>query len=137
MAVPVYFNEPLSMLQRYSEDLTYSNIINRASECPDPSLRAALIACFAVSPYATTLGRTMKPFNPLLGETFELQRDGFRLITEQVSHHPPIAALYCEHENYTYYGDLQAKSSFKGTFLRIKPVGGMNLMLHKFKDHYS
>jgi len=44
----------------------------------------------------------MKPFNPLLGETFEYEQDGFRLLLEQVSHHPPISALHCEHEKYVF-----------------------------------
>jgi len=35
----------------------------------------------------------MKPFNPLLGETFELFVPGkYKYFSEQVSHHPPISA---------------------------------------------
>ena len=34
--------------------------------------RMLYIAAFAVSGYASTAGRTNKPFNPLLGETYEL-----------------------------------------------------------------
>ena len=34
--------------------------------------RMVYIAAFAVSGYASTAGRTNKPFNPLLGETYEL-----------------------------------------------------------------
>jgi len=37
-----------------------------------------------------------KPFNPLLGETYELQTDEFKFIAEQVSHHPPITAWHVE-----------------------------------------
>jgi len=34
-----------------------------------------------------------KPFNPLLGETFEFVSPGhYKYIAEQVSHHPPITA---------------------------------------------
>jgi hypothetical protein len=34
-----------------------------------------------------------KPFNPLLGETFEFVNPGhYKYIAEQVSHHPPITA---------------------------------------------
>lgn len=29
------------------------------------------VAAFAASSYSSTVGRTRKPFNPLLGETFE------------------------------------------------------------------
>ena len=59
----------------------------------------AHVAAFTVSAYSTTAIRTGKPFNPLLGETYECDRTddkGFRLITEQVSHHPPMLAQYVE-----------------------------------------
>ena len=39
---------------------------------PGSTTRLVYIAAFAVSGYASTKGRTSKPFNPLLGETYEL-----------------------------------------------------------------
>ena len=44
------------------------------------------MAAFAVSVYCSTAGRTSKPFNPLLGETYELvhAEKGFRAIVEKV-----------------------------------------------------
>jgi len=36
------------------------------------------VAAFAVSALATNWKRITKPFNPLLAETFELNRDGYR-----------------------------------------------------------
>ena len=39
---------------------------------PGSTTRLIYIAAFAVSGYASTKGRTSKPFNPLLGETYEL-----------------------------------------------------------------
>ncbi len=47
-----------------------------------------LVAAFSVSPYASTYYRAgQKPFNPLLGETYECIREdkGWRFIAEQVS----------------------------------------------------
>ena len=35
-----------------------------------------------------------KPFNPLLGETYELKGPTFEFLAEQVSHHPPITATH-------------------------------------------
>ena len=48
--------------------------------------RMLLLAAFAVSAYRSTAGRTSKPFNPLLGETYELvhAQKGFRAIVEKV-----------------------------------------------------
>ena len=44
------------------------------------------VSAFAVSHYACDVFRTGKPFNPLLGETYELEREdlGFRVLCEQV-----------------------------------------------------
>ena len=136
IAVPVYFNEPLSFLQRFSEDLSYNSLLLKASECEDSTLRLAYIASFIVSSYASSDCRTMKPFNPLLGETFDLERDGFRLITEQVSHHPPVSALHCEHEEYCFSASTEVKTNFKGTYLRVHPVGKNHLILKRSGDHY-
>lgn len=47
----------------------------------------ALVAAFTMSSFASGAHRTGKPFNPLLGETFELDRlksKGYRAIVEQV-----------------------------------------------------
>ena len=34
---------------------------------------------------------TLKPFNPLLGETFQADLAGTQVFVEQISHHPPIS----------------------------------------------
>ena len=84
--MPVNFNEPLSMLQRITEDFEYSEYLDRAAAAETVEEQLALVAAFSVSSYASTLIRTTKPFNPLLGETYELDRvdeSGLRLIVEQ------------------------------------------------------
>lgn len=83
----VNFNEPLSMLQRLTEDLEYSELLDRAARCDSTLEQMCLVAAFSVSSYSTTVHRTAKPFNPLLGETYELDRldeFGYRSICEQV-----------------------------------------------------
>ena len=59
----------------------------QAAQSPTGSIeRFLLVAAFAVSGYSSTAGRTVKPFNPLLGETYELvhAEKGFRAIVEKV-----------------------------------------------------
>ena len=87
----VNFNEPLSMLQRMSEDMLYSSLLCKAAQCSNTMEEAAHVAAFINSPYAITVARVGKPFNPLLFETFEMDRRndpqfGWRLFTEQVGH---------------------------------------------------
>ncbi|CAB3220614.1 unnamed protein product, partial [Arctia plantaginis] len=88
--IPVNFSEPLSMLQRLTEDYEYSCILDQAAKFSDPAQQLAYVAAFTVSSYATTACRTNKPFNPLLGETYECDRMadlGWRSISEQASGH--------------------------------------------------
>ena len=54
-----------------------------SARAQDPELRLAYVACFAVGAYPSA-ERTYKPFNPILGETFELQKGEMRYIAEQV-----------------------------------------------------
>jgi hypothetical protein len=89
------------------------------------------VAAFASSLYASTIGRVAKPFNPLLGETFEYVRPdkNYRFFIEQVSHHPPIGAAYAESPSWTYYGELSVKSKFYGKSFDINPLGTWFLRL--------
>jgi len=90
ITMPVVFNEPLSFLQRLVEYMEYAKLLEKAANCDDPVKRMEYVSAFAVSATASNWERVGKPFNPLLGETYELERDdlGFRVVTEQVSHHP-------------------------------------------------
>jgi len=107
----------------------------------DPLTRIALVTAFAVSPFSTGVSfRTNKPFNPLLGETFELDRmveQGWRAVVEQVSHHPPITAMYCESEHWTYWQEWEGKSKFRGKYLEVIPVGLCHVVLKATGDHYT
>jgi oxysterol-binding protein 1 len=50
-------------------------------------MRIIYVAAFAVSGYASTDSRPCKPFNPLLGETYEADspEKGIRFFSEKVS----------------------------------------------------
>lgn len=105
MTLPVSFNEPTSLLQRVAEDLEYTDLLDKAVDRSDSIERLVYVGAFAASEYASTIGRVAKPFNPLLGETFEYVRPdkGFRFYIEQVSHHPPIGAAYAESSKWDYW----------------------------------
>lgn len=69
------------------EELEYSELLDKASEQSDVYERMVYVAAFAVSSYGSSYYRAgSKPFNPLLGETYECIRDdkGFKFIAEQV-----------------------------------------------------
>ncbi|KZV33047.1 oxysterol-binding protein-related protein 1C-like [Dorcoceras hygrometricum] len=128
VCLPVYFNEPLSSLQKCFEDLEYSFLIDQAYEWGkrgNDLMRILNLAAFAVSGYASTEGRNCKPFNPLLGETYEADYPdkGLRFFSEKVSHHPMIVACHCEGTGWRFYGDSNLKSKFWGRSIQLDPVG--------------
>uniref|UniRef100_A0A9L0SEF8 Oxysterol-binding protein n=1 Tax=Equus caballus TaxID=9796 RepID=A0A9L0SEF8_HORSE len=140
VSMPVQLNEPLNTLQRLCEELEYSSLLDQASRITDPCERMVYIAAFAVSAYSSTYHRAgCKPFNPVLGETYECERPdrGFRFISEQVSHHPPISACHAESENFIFWQDMKWKNKFWGKSLEIVPVGTVNVSLPRFGDHFE
>lgn len=126
MTLPVTFNECTSLLQRSAEDMEYVDLLDKAAESiDDGGLRMAYVAAFAGSSYSSTINRIAKPFNPLLGETYEYARPdkGYRLFAEQVSHHPPIGALMAEAKAWDFYGESNVESKFYGRSFDINPLG--------------
>ncbi|KAF5282684.1 hypothetical protein FQA39_LY17516 [Lamprigera yunnana] len=139
ITMPVVFNEPLSFLQRMTEYMEYSYLLRKASEQSDPVSRLQYVVGFAVSALASNWERLGKPFNPLLGETYELEREEFRIICEQVSHHPPISAFYAEgtHKEWIFHGSIHPKLKFWGKSVEIQPKGVVTVELPKWNEAYS
>lgn len=145
MTLPVSFNEPTSLLQRIAEDMEYADLLDVAADRADSAERMVYVAAFAASEYASTIGRVAKPFNPLLGETYEYVRPdkGYRFLIEQVSHHPPIGAAYAESAKWDYFGESAVRSKFYGKtfdinhlgtwFLRLRPTNGGPTELYTWK----
>ncbi|KAG6054640.1 hypothetical protein E4U17_003619 [Claviceps sp. LM77 group G4] len=131
MTLPVSFNEPTSLLYRCGEDMEYADLLDLAAERTDSIERLVYVAAFAASEYASTIGRVAKPFNPLLGETFEYVRPdkNYRFFIEQVSHHPPIGAAWAESPNWEYWGESAVRSKFYGKSFDINPLGTWFLKL--------
>lgn len=79
-----------------------------------------------MSAYSTTSDRVAKPFNPLLGETYECDRSadmGWKLISEQVSHHPPVLAQHCESKNgWKCAQEIQLSSKFNLKHITAIPI---------------
>uniref|UniRef100_A0A8C8H3E5 Oxysterol-binding protein n=1 Tax=Oncorhynchus tshawytscha TaxID=74940 RepID=A0A8C8H3E5_ONCTS len=141
ITMPIVFNEPLSFLQRMSEYMEHTHLIHKACTLSDSIDRMQVVAAFAVSSVASQWDRTGKPFNPLLGETYELTREdeGYRLISEQVSHHPPISAFHAQSlkQEFEFHGSIYPKLKFWGKSVEAEPKGTMTLELLKRKEAFT
>jgi hypothetical protein len=65
-----------------------------------------------------------KPFNPILGETYQGYVDGCPIYLEQISHHPPVSAYYFVGRGYKKYGTTEPHISIglnKGSGYSLNP----------------
>ena len=140
-ALPVYFNEPLSMLQKQCEKFFYLDLLNKASEESQQEMRLCYIAAFIVGEIFLNNGRTLKPFNPIIGESYEyfINESNFRYHAEQVCHKPPVTAFIGENPNFELYGDTLGNTSFKffKGCMELSFTNKIHLILKKSGDHYT
>lgn len=110
-SLPVSYNEPISMLQRCIEPFQFFSFINKSFQSDKIEDKLIYLSVFIISEYYLNINRILKPFNPLLGETFEYyDKDRkFFAFAEQVSHHPPISAFMIKNENICVYSDTKHK----------------------------
>ncbi|KAF2449422.1 oxysterol binding protein 1 [Karstenula rhodostoma CBS 690.94] len=143
IAMPVTSNEPTSALQRLAEQLEYTELLDTATQVPaETGERLVYMAAFAISAFsnARVKERAMrKPFNPMLGETFELVREdkGFRFVAEKVVHRPVRMACHAESANWTFVQAPTPVQKFWGKSFEINTDGKVRVFLHDAGEHYS
>ena len=64
-------------------------------------------------------GRTKKPFDPLIGETYELVTDKFSFYSENCSQFPPICAYSLKGEGFKISGWSNTNLSFNATKITV------------------
>eukprot|EP01017_Pseudomicrothorax_dubius_P005609 TRINITY_DN11446_c0_g1_i2.p1 TRINITY_DN11446_c0_g1~~TRINITY_DN11446_c0_g1_i2.p1 ORF type:complete len:317 (-),score=35.17 TRINITY_DN11446_c0_g1_i2:25-975(-) len=115
--LPVHIFVHRSFLQRVAN--TFGCIplyLDKAVQVPnDPTEQIRLIIAGFLSSLHISMEQ-QKPFNPILGETFQGFIDGCPIYLEQISHHPPVYALQFYGRGYKIDGTFQviAKVSISG-----------------------
>ncbi|XP_023523023.1 oxysterol-binding protein-related protein 3C-like [Cucurbita pepo subsp. pepo] len=131
VTLPVIIFEPMTMIQKMAELMEYSHLLNLADESEDPYMRLVYASSWAISVYYA-YQRTWKPFNPILGETYELtNHNGISFLSEQVRHHPPMSAGHAENEHFCYDVTSKLKTKFLGNSLDVYPVGRTRVTLKR------
>lgn len=137
IAVPVSFNEPISMLQRCAENVEYHDLIRKANQTQQSELRLGYVMASMYILNSNTINRISKPFNPLLGETYEYIEKDLRIVVEQVSHHPPICAFHAECDDFVLQGNFLLKSKLSLTSFKILPMGATIIKLKSTGETFS
>ena len=137
LSVPVWVMEPTSVLQKMAEIMENSHLLDSAANCEDPMERMAWIAAFCTAVYGSS-ERTWKPFNPILGETLQIDLPGGgRYLSEQVSHHPPIGVGHGETDLWEYDITSTPKTKFLGNSLEVYPLGRTRIRLKTTGEVFS
>ena len=112
---PVYFNEPISMGQKQCEKFKYLDLLIKAGKEQSKEKQMCYIAAFIIGELFLNLGRSLKPFSPIIGETYEYfdNSKNFRFYSEHVCHTPHVNAYIGETPEFAYYGDTMNSTSFK------------------------
>ncbi len=142
IAMPVSANEPTSLLQRAAEQLEYSELLDHATKAPDSMERLMYVAAFAISSLSSSRVKERsirKPFNPMLGETYELVREdkGFRFISEKVSHRPVQLAFHAEANEWSFTQSPKPMQKFWGKSSEINTEGKARLLFYNSGECYS
>ncbi|KAI1437779.1 Oxysterol-binding protein-domain-containing protein [Xylaria sp. CBS 124048] len=139
ISMPVSANEPTSMLQRVAEQLEYAQLLDQAARQKIPRDRLLFVTAFAISAFSVNRAKERairKPFNPLLGETFELLRTenevpgGFRLLVEKVTHRPVRLAMQADAETWSLAQSPAPGQKFWGKSAEITTDGRVRVALH-------
>ncbi|KAL1900439.1 Oxysterol-binding protein 3 [Ceratocystis pirilliformis] len=138
ISMPVSANEPISLLQKVAEQLEYAQLLQRAAVASVPKDRLILVTAFAISQFSSSRAKERsirKPFNPFLGETFELVRTdkevpgGFRLLVEKVCHRPVRVAMQADSAAWSFSQSPAPAQKFWGKSAEITTEGRVRVVL--------
>jgi len=138
VSLPVTFFEPISVLQSMCEPLRNVSIIEKISTTEDPIDRICLVSAFCVGLFSHYT-RTNKPFNPVLGETFEFSpaNGAYRVLAEQVSHHPPVAVVQTTAADWSLSQESRIETKFWGTSVDANSVGNNILRFANRNEEFT
>eukprot|EP00741_Cyanophora_paradoxa_P013866 tig00020710_g13384.t1 len=127
VSLPVRFFEPRSFLDRMAEFWLYTPLLTKAAQSTkDPIERLKYVVAFSVAGFHKEIGTNRKPFNPILGETFQAtMSDGTTLFCEQTSHHPPVShfQLLGPGGSWELHGHLNMNASMRGNTIKVEHQG--------------
>jgi hypothetical protein len=139
VSFPVYLFEPRSFVHRVCDNWSmYNEFLFKAANEKDPVKRLALVIAFSLSGLHQT-ATALKPFNPILGETYEAEyicenaEENADVYVEQISHHPPVTAfeLISRSGDFHYTGHAGYMASIRGNALKGGQTGPHSV---KFQD---
>lgn len=145
MLIPVDFIRPESSLERVQDIMQRPRLLEDVAR-PRPCALQRMLAVvrFQLSSIIKPIFDGKKPYNPVLGETCAWAwqhpegRGVSRMVTEQVSHHPPISAVHLSNEalGVSMHGFAEIVPKFTGNSVLVPFKGQRVLTLHNSNEQY-
>ncbi|KAJ2782884.1 Oxysterol-binding protein 4 [Coemansia javaensis] len=144
LTCPSFLLNGISLLEYGAHWNDYPKTLVDIAQSRSPEERIRLVARWFVSTLYGSYNKRVaesdagekKPFNPILGEQFraawgDAESGETTFVCEQVSHHPPVSAIYFENAAAGIYGSghFSQKSKFKGMTMRVVQEGRVTLRL--------
>ena len=136
ISLPIKLFEPHSMLEKIASSFRFSPYyLQKAKELSNPIDRVKVL----VTGYIVSLQlepQMLKPFNPILGETFQATIGDYEIVVEQISHHPPITAFEMWSDTLENSPHLSGYIEFEcKTGLRVVTVSKQGMIKTYFPDN--
>jgi hypothetical protein len=105
------------MIERVVDWWSYAPVyLSPSVALKDPVDRMKNAIAFAFAGLSVSVSQ-LKPFNPLLGETYQAMfPDGTEVFCEHTSHHPPITNFFLTGNHYRFYGRYEYIAKPNATF---------------------
>ena len=111
ISLPIELFETKSHLEKLAYNFTFAPyFLNKANELESVFEQMKNTICFFITTLHMATAQ-LKPFNPVLGETFQGRINGMPIYLEQVSHHPPISSILLYGNQFKLIGNYEAHAS--------------------------
>lgn len=125
VSMPVDIFESRSNTERICNALGFAPVyLERAAKLNDPVLRMKDVFAFTIG-FLVNFMSMEKPFNPILGETYNGFLDRCPVYAEQVSHHPPVCSFMLYGRGYRIDGALETVANLHSNSVVGKNVGSI------------
>lgn len=123
VSLPLEVFEQRSFLERLARSFGHAPVfLEKAGSSNNPIEQMKYTVSFFLSSIVLCIQQE-KPFNPILGETFQGRINGYPIYMEQVSHHPAITCYLMKGKNYWLSGSHEAVANLGANTLAAEQKG--------------
>lgn len=149
VTMPAFILEKRSLLEMYADFYSPTQLLIDVCTAKTPLQRMnSLVIYYLASFYCARKGNdAQKPYNPVLGETFQCsfykdnnkKNSRFQFVAEQISHQPPTTAMHvtCDDLQLQLTTALTSKCRFMNMSVGLTNVGRGKLKLSKYDEVYT